>query len=132
MSRICLGVVTLTIGLWLTTSLPLTGQPKDTKDSKNPVKEKEPTKYRGILPANFKKLGLRDDQVQAIYKLQTMYKVQVDDLKRKQQDLKNEERDAIEKVLTPEQLKRLRELQTKGGKTLEKTTESPEPKSKDS
>lgn len=31
-------------------------------------------KVKGQLPAQFKKLGLRDDQVQKIYKIQTDYR----------------------------------------------------------
>jgi hypothetical protein len=82
--------------------------------------DKQPVKLRGQLPAYFGKLGLRDDQRQQIYKLRAGYKVKVDDLRRQIEKLKAEEKVALEKVLTAEQLKRLREL-----RSGEKATEKP-------
>lgn len=72
--------------------------------------EDPPTKLKGTLPANFKKLGLTDNQVQKIYKIRNDYRVKQEELKRKMEQLKTEEKDTIEKVLTPEQRKRLREI----------------------
>jgi hypothetical protein len=80
---------------------------KTTKDDKAPV-----VKVRGQLPAYYKKLGLRDDQIQKIYRLRATYKAKVDDLKKKLELLKAEEREDLEKVLTPEQLKRLKALRS--------------------
>jgi Spy/CpxP family protein refolding chaperone len=82
---------------------------KSTKDDKPAVK------VRGQLPPYYKKLGLRDDQIQKIYKIRADYKSKIDDLKKKMDQLKADEKESLEKVLTPEQQKRLRELRL-GGK----------------
>jgi hypothetical protein len=89
-----------------------------------------PTKVRGQLPTYFKKLGLRDDQVQAIYRLRANYKTKLDDLKRQIDKLKADEKDAVEKVLTAEQLKRLRELRS-GEKSTPKDKPTDKDKAKD-
>jgi hypothetical protein len=70
-------------------------------------------KPRGALPANFKKLGLRDDQRDAILKISGEYKAKFDDLKKKLAKLADEREAAYEAVLTPEQLKRLKEIRSK-------------------
>ena len=104
MGRLRVGVAVLTVALlgasWLH------GQGEDKKGDK-------PAKLRGILPQYYKKLGLRDDQVQAIYRLRTDYRAKTDELKRQLKELKAKEKEATEKVLTAEQLKRLREFQKK-------------------
>jgi Spy/CpxP family protein refolding chaperone len=69
-------------------------------------------KIRGTLPANFGKLGLSTEQKQKIYKIRKTYREQIDDLKAKIADLRRKERAEFEKVLTPEQAKKLRELRT--------------------
>jgi CRISPR/Cas system-associated endoribonuclease Cas2 len=74
--------------------------------------EKTPVKPKGVLPANFKKLGLTDVQRDKIYILQAEYKAKADDLRKQLEKLRAEERDSIEKVLTPEQLKRLKEIRS--------------------
>ncbi|MFQ3592792.1 MAG: hypothetical protein SNJ82_06315 [Gemmataceae bacterium] len=85
-------------------------QDKDTPKKDKPTEPDK--KYKGILPANFKKLGLTDAQVQAIYKLQSEYRDKMDRLKKQMETLKTEERAAIEKVLTDVQLKRLKEIRS--------------------
>jgi hypothetical protein len=83
------------------------------QEPKGGTKKEEPMpKLRGQLPQNFKKLGLRDDQIQMIYKIQADYKAKMEELDRQLKKLKSERDEAIQKVLTPEQLKRLRELRT--------------------
>lgn len=86
--------------------------PKAKPDDRPKVEEKPtpPAKLKGSLPANFKKLGLRDDQLQQIYRLRGEYKEKVDQLKQQIERLKVEEKAALEKLLTPEQQKRLREI----------------------
>jgi len=81
--------------------------PKDSKKSDDPQ-----PKLRGQLPQFYKKLGLRDDQVQKIYKVRADYKSKTEELQRQIARLKAEEKEALEKVLTAEQLKRLRELRS--------------------
>jgi hypothetical protein len=82
--------------------------------------DKQPPKVKGQLPPFFKKIGLRDDQIQKIYVLRAGYKTKIDALKMQMEKLKADEKQEIEKVLTPEQLKRLKEL-----RSGEKTTEKP-------
>jgi hypothetical protein len=84
----------------------------DKKDDKDKKADDKPAKFRGTLPANYKKLGLRDDQVQSIYKIQTTYRTKIAELRRQIDELRAKEREATEKVLTADQVKRLRELQT--------------------
>jgi hypothetical protein len=67
-------------------------------------------KYKGVLPANFKKLGLTDAQVQNIYKIQSEYRSKIDDLKKQIDTLKAAEKSEVEKVLSDVQLKRLKEI----------------------
>jgi Spy/CpxP family protein refolding chaperone len=107
MSRIRIGGLVLVLVLMGTAF----AQDKD-KDKPKKPDEGTPTRLKGQLPPYFKKLGLRDDQVQKIYKLRADYKVKADDLKKKMDLLKGEEKESLEKVLTPEQLKRLKELRS--------------------
>jgi Spy/CpxP family protein refolding chaperone len=82
------------------------------------------TKVRGTLPQKWGKLGLRDDQKQAIYKIRGEYKGKIDQLQKQIDKLKHDERESMEKVLTPDQLKRLKALLT-GEKTTDKPTTKP-------
>ena len=43
-------------------------------------KDEPPVKVKGQLPPNWKKLGLTDDQVQRIYKVQNKYDDEIDKL----------------------------------------------------
>ena len=82
-------------------------KPDDKKPDDKPL-----VKLKGYLPQHFKKLGLRDDQLQRIYKVRADSKAKQDELKAKIDKLKADEKEQLEKVLTPEQIKRLRELRT--------------------
>lgn len=83
------------------------------KDAGKKDKPTDPEKkYKGFLPANFKKLGLTDTQIQTIYKLQAEYREKMDNLKKQMDTLKASEKAAIEKVLTEGQLKRLKEIRS--------------------
>jgi hypothetical protein len=87
---------------------------KDDKD-KSTKDDKTPVKVRGQLPPYYKKLGLSDDQRQKVLTLRATYKEKVDALRKKIDQLKTEEKQALEKVLTADQLKRLQVLRG-GGK----------------
>lgn len=89
------------------------------QDKGKEKKAEEPPKLRGTLPPNFKKLGLRDDQVQAIYKTRADYRAKIDQLNKQIAKLREEEKEALDKVLTAEQRKRLKEIRT-GGKGSDK------------
>lgn len=73
--------------------------------------EKKPTApVRGQLPANWRQLGLSKDQVRKIYTVQTEYRGKIADLQQQIAKLKTQERAELEKVLTPAQKERLREI----------------------
>jgi Spy/CpxP family protein refolding chaperone len=67
-------------------------------------------KQRGTLPMHWKKLGLTDDQVQAVYKIENSYRAKIDDLHRQINELRKQEKAEMEKVLTPAQKDRLKEI----------------------
>jgi Spy/CpxP family protein refolding chaperone len=113
MTRIQLGVMLLALTLM---GVAFSQDKDKDKDKKT---DDPPPKLKGTLPPHFKKLGLRDDQVQKIYKLKADYRAKIEDLNKRIAKLKGEEKEALEKVLTPEQLKRLKELRS-GEKPSEK------------
>ena len=84
------------------------GQDKKPDDKK--PDDKPPVKLKGSLPPNYKRLGLRDDQVQKILKIRADARAKTDELQAKIKKLKDDANDQVEKVLTPEQMKRLREI----------------------
>jgi Spy/CpxP family protein refolding chaperone len=114
MSTLRMGAIALTLAM-----IGVVYSQDKKPDDKKPDDKKPPVKLKGYLPQNWKKLGLRDDQVQKIYKIRADAKAKADELKAKLDKLKAEEKEQLEKVLTPEQLKRLREIRT-GEKPTEK------------
>jgi Spy/CpxP family protein refolding chaperone len=89
------------------------GQDKKTDDKKDP-----PTKLKGQLPPNWKKLGLTDAQVQQVYKIQADYDVKINALQEQIKKLKGEEKGELMKVLTEAQKARLKEItEGKGGES---------------
>lgn len=66
---------------------------------------------RGILPRGWKKLGLSDEQVRAIYKVQFKYRTQREKLEDEIARLKKQEREDSVKVLTDDQRKLLRSVE---------------------
>jgi hypothetical protein len=77
-------------------------------------------KLKGTLPQNYGKIGLTDVQKQSVYKIRADYRGKIEQLQKQIAKLKMEEKEALEKVLTPEQLKRLKEI-----RSGEKSTEKP-------
>ena len=73
---------------------------------------KKPERLKGYLPAHYGKLGLTDKQRQAVYKVQHDYKDRLAELQAAMDKLKREQKSMVEAVLTPEQLKRLREIRS--------------------
>jgi hypothetical protein len=69
-----------------------------------------PVKVKGKLPAPYKKLGLSDDQIQSVYKIQAKFNGQIDQLSAKIAQLKKDEKSELEKLLTAAQKARLREI----------------------
>jgi len=76
----------------------------DKKDDKTPVKVK------GTLPPNWAKLSLSDEQRQKVYSTQAEYRGKIGELEAKIKELKKQEREEMEKVLTDAQKARLKEL----------------------
>ena len=68
------------------------------------------TKIKGVLPANWGKLGLSDEQKQKVYKVQADYVDQINKLEAQVKDLKAKEKTEMEKVLTDAQKARLKEI----------------------
>src|SRR3954469_3360336 len=75
-------------------------------------KKDPPAKAKGTLPANWKKLGLTDEQTQNIYKVRADYGVQINTLRQKIAQLQTDERAELLKLLTDAQKARLKELAT--------------------
>ena len=84
------------------------GQDKKPDDKK--PDDKPAVKLKGTLPTYYKRLGLRDDQVQKILKIRADAKAKTDELTAKIKKLKDDANEQVEKILTPEQMKRLREI----------------------
>jgi Spy/CpxP family protein refolding chaperone len=80
-------------------------------DNKTDTDKKDPDpKAKGTLRPNWKKLGLTDDQVQKIYKVQADYRAKIDVLEQQIKDLRVQEFADQVKVLTEAQKARLKEL----------------------
>src|ERR1051325_4571690 len=81
---------------------------KDTKDAKDSKDSKDPPgKLKGFLPKYWSKLGLTDAQKQDVYRTQAKYSDQIKKLQDQLDALKEEEKQELAKVLSPEQKKRL-------------------------
>jgi Spy/CpxP family protein refolding chaperone len=93
--------------------------PKKDEPAKKDEKKDEPmTKAKGMLPANWGKLGLTEDQKQKVYRVQNKYNEEIDLLELKIKELKEKMAKERFEVLTPEQKKRLRDLaEGKSGST---------------
>jgi hypothetical protein len=65
---------------------------------------------RGTLPPYYKKLGLNAGQVKDVRRIRADYRKRREDLLKEIDRLKQEEREALKKALTPEQRERLRKL----------------------
>lgn len=83
------------------------GNAADDKSDKAPE-----SKMKGQLPQNWAKLGLSDEQKQKIYRVQGEMRAKIDALEKQIMDLKSAEKKELEKVLTPGQKERLREILT--------------------
>jgi peptidoglycan hydrolase CwlO-like protein len=98
----------------LVLSSGLVGQDtKPKEDSKKEVKKDEPpAKAKGVLPPNWKKLGLTDAQVQDIYKAQSKYNEKIDKLEAEIKELKTNRDKDMKAILTADQKKRLEDILT--------------------
>jgi hypothetical protein len=71
-----------------------------------------PPPARATLPANWKKLGLTDQQKREVYSIRGRYAQKIDVLKQQIADLQEQEKGELEKVLTEAQRSRLKEIKT--------------------
>ena len=71
----------------------------------------KPAKPRGRVPANYGQLELSEEQKNKIYDVQGKYKEQIDELNQKLRDLRAKELQEIQEVLTPDQKKKLAEIE---------------------
>jgi len=88
------------------------------KSGSSSSKDKE-SKARGVLPQNYRQLGLSEEQRQTIYKIQNEYSDKIDDLQKKIDDMKAERNAKYLKALTKAQRDRLEEIR-KGAEKEEK------------
>ena len=72
-----------------------------------PVEKKEEKKEKGQLPTYWKQLGLTDEQVQRVYKLQGKANEEIDTLEAKIKELKDKLAKERMTILTKEQKDRL-------------------------
>ena len=79
-------------------------------DKKEEPKKADPKKATGQLPMNWKALGLTDEQVQKVYKLQAKYNDDIDGLEAKIKELKDKMQKERLEVLTADQKKRLEDI----------------------
>ena len=85
-------------------------------DPKGKADPKAEPKAKGQLPQNWKQLGLSDEQVQKVYKVQAKYNEDIDKLEAQIKEMKGKMSKERSEVLTAEQKKRLEEiLKTKSG-----------------
>jgi Spy/CpxP family protein refolding chaperone len=82
-------------------------------------------KLKGVLPPNWGKLGLTDEQKQKVYKIEADYKGKIADLQKQIDELKGKEKEDMLKVLSDEQKKRLKDIlaEKAGGGTDKKEKE---------
>lgn len=97
-----LAVAAVVFGGWLSATSTKADDPK-----KDPPPD---PKAKGQLRMHWKQLGLGDDQVQKIYKVQAEYKAKIDVLEAQVKALKDEQYAKEVEVLTADQKKRLAEL----------------------
>lgn len=101
-------------GALLVFSVVSAEQPPKKDDPKakvvEPKRDDPPMTVKGILPMNWGKLGLTDDQKQTIYKIQGKYNEEINKLEAKIKELKSTRDKEMKAVLTPEQKKRLEDI----------------------
>jgi hypothetical protein len=93
--------------------------------------EKDSPKLKGMLPAGWKKLGLRDEQIQSVYRVQAAYRAKIEFHQQKIAELKAEEKVELEKILTKEQLDHLKEIRAAEKKDAPKDKDEKDKDKKD-
>lgn len=75
-----------------------------------PKVPKQVARAKGQLPANWKQLGLTDEQIQTVYRIQNKYNDEIDKLETQIKNLKEQMAKERSAVLTAEQKKRLEDI----------------------
>jgi hypothetical protein len=106
------GLLALITGLLVLSggSIGQDNKPKEEPKKDDKKKDDPAPKVKGVLPPNWKKLGLTDAQVQEIYKIQNKYDSEIDKLQAKIDELKAGRTKDTKAVLTSDQKKRLEEI----------------------
>ncbi len=104
MPRLCLLAL---LGAMFVLSGGLVGQEKKDDPKK---KNDPPAKAKGMLPSNWTKLGLSDDQKQQVYKVQAKYAADIKKLKDQIEELESAKLKDMRAVLTADQKKKLEEI----------------------
>ncbi len=123
MTRVVYGL-TLVVA-FLAGGLLMNGLTTKAEDPKPAAKADEP-KPKGQLYAKWKELGLSKEQVEQIYKIQSEHRTKISKLEAQIKALRAEERAEAEKILTPAQKARLKELLSGEGDKDKSTKDKPE------
>jgi hypothetical protein len=116
MSRVLVSLTLMAVLAML--SGGLNGQEPKKDEPKATKKDDPPTKAKGVLPANWKKIGLSEDQIQQIYKAQGKYNDEIDKLEAKIKELRVTRDKEMKAVLTADQKKKLDDILTGKDKRL--------------
>jgi hypothetical protein len=119
-----LGLAVAGLGFVLLTSGVLLGQDKKGDDKDSPPV----TVIRGNLPQHFKRLGLSDSQKNQMLRVLAKYHGKIGEMEQKIKELKAEEKEEMEKLLTDSQRTRLRELRSGEGSTTREKSKTEEKK----
>jgi TolA-binding protein len=112
MKKLCC-MLALVAGLGLLAGLRAADDPPKKADADSAAKA------RGHLPPNWNKIGLSEDQKKKIYKIEGDASAQINDLKKKIEQLQADSRTEMLKVLSDDQKTKLKELAV-GEKPAEK------------
>ena len=102
--------ITAAVAVFAFTAAAFAQAPKPAEPKKDDAKPADTKKASGVLPQNWKQLGLTDKQVQDIYKIQGKYNDEIDTLEAKIKEMKEKMTKERATVLTAEQKKRLEEI----------------------
>lgn len=72
--------------------------------------KKEPAPFKGVLPPNFGKIGITEEQKQKIYKIGNETREKVAELEKKIAELREKGKQEVLNLLTEEQKKKLKEI----------------------
>ena len=75
-------------------------------------KDESANKMKGVLPPNWKRIGLSEAQVQGVYKVQGKYNEEIDKLEAKIKELKLTRDKEMKALLTTDQKNRLDDILT--------------------